>query len=90
MTHAGTVIGREDSGAKSTGREFSPYDRSIDTHVCNLRKKIGRLTDGTDRIKGIRGNGIFVCEVCSLKILLSSFLTVIPLYRFRTARLTLP
>jgi two-component system response regulator CpxR len=39
------------------GREFSPYDRSIDTHVCNLRKKLGRLKDGTDRIKGIRGTG---------------------------------
>jgi len=39
------------------GREFSPFDRSIDTHVCNLRKKIGLLADGTERIKGVRGIG---------------------------------
>jgi two-component system response regulator CpxR len=54
---AGTVVRREDLVRTVLGREFSPYDRSIDTHVCNLRKKLGRLKDGTDRIKGIRGTG---------------------------------
>ena len=39
------------------GREFSPYDRSIDTHVCNLRKKVGPYSDGSERIKGVRGLG---------------------------------
>jgi DNA-binding response OmpR family regulator len=65
MTHAGTVIGREDLVRRVLGREFSPYDRSIDTHVCNLRKKIGRLTDGTDRIKGIRGTGYLYAKSVS-------------------------
>jgi DNA-binding response OmpR family regulator len=54
---AGTVVRREDLVRTVLGREFSPYDRSIDTHVCNLRRKIGRLKDGTERIKGIRGTG---------------------------------
>jgi len=54
---AGTVVKREDLVRTVLGREFSPYDRSIDTHVCNLRRKIGRLKDGTERIKGIRGTG---------------------------------
>ena len=57
MNAAGTVVKREDLVRTVLGREFSPYDRSIDTHVCNLRKKIGRLKDGIDRIKGIRGTG---------------------------------
>jgi two-component system response regulator CpxR len=57
MTHAGAVVSREELVRTVLGREFSPYDRSIDTHVCNLRKKIGRLKDGTERIKGIRGTG---------------------------------
>ena len=57
MKRAGTVVRREDLVRTVLGREFSPYDRSIDTHVSNLRKKIGRLKDGTDRIKAIRGTG---------------------------------
>lgn len=54
---AGKVVGREQLTRDVLGREFSPFDRSIDTHVCNLRKKIGSLEDGTDRIKGVRGIG---------------------------------
>ena len=57
MKVAGTTVGREDLVRTVLGREFSPFDRSIDTHVCNLRKKIGRLKDGSERIKGVRGAG---------------------------------
>jgi DNA-binding response OmpR family regulator len=39
MKSAGTVVRREALVRTVLGREFSPYDRSIDTHVCNLRKK---------------------------------------------------
>ena len=54
---AGQVVGRDKLTRDVLGREFSPFDRSIDTHVCNLRKKIGLLADGTERIKGVRGIG---------------------------------
>ena len=54
---AGEVVGREKLTRDVLGREFSPFDRSIDTHVCNLRRKIGLLADGTERIKGVRGIG---------------------------------
>ena len=53
----GQVISREKLTRDVLGREFSPFDRSIDTHVCNLRKKIGLLPQGTERIKGVRGIG---------------------------------
>ncbi len=53
----GQVVGREKLTREVLSREFSPFDRSIDTHVCNLRKKVGQLDDGTERIKGVRGIG---------------------------------
>jgi two-component system, OmpR family, response regulator CpxR len=53
----GQVISREALVRDVLGREFSPFDRSIDTHIYNLRKKIGPHADGTERIKGVRGVG---------------------------------
>ena len=52
MRDAGSTISRERLCREVLGREFSPFDRSIDTHVYNLRKKIG-----SGRIKGVRGAG---------------------------------
>jgi len=54
---AGTTVSREDLVRTVLGREFSPFDRSIDTHVCNLRRKLGPLPDGGERIRGVRGAG---------------------------------
>ena len=57
MRAAGSTVSREDLVRNVLGRDFSPFDRSIDTHVCNLRRKLGPLSDGADRIKGVRGAG---------------------------------
>jgi two-component system response regulator CpxR len=38
-------------------RDWSQFDRSIDVHVSNLRRKLGSLPDGTERIRGIRNIG---------------------------------
>jgi DNA-binding response OmpR family regulator len=57
MRVAGTTVSREELVRNVLGRDFSPFDRSIDTHVCNLRRKLGPLQDGGERIKGIRGAG---------------------------------
>jgi two-component system, OmpR family, response regulator CpxR len=57
MRAAGSTVSREDLVRNVLGRDFSPFDRSIDTHVCNLRRKLGPLDDGSDRIKGVRGAG---------------------------------
>jgi two-component system, OmpR family, response regulator CpxR len=57
LKSTGRVVGREELVREVLGREFSPFDRSIDTHVCNLRKKVGPYSDGTERIKGVRGLG---------------------------------
>jgi two-component system response regulator CpxR len=34
-----------------------PYDRSLDTHVSNLRRKLGPDGRGADRIKTVRSIG---------------------------------
>jgi DNA-binding response OmpR family regulator len=57
LRSAGSVVGREELTKDVLGREFSPFDRSIDTHVWSLRRKVGNSLDGTERIKGIRGVG---------------------------------
>jgi two-component system response regulator CpxR len=65
MAAAGSTVSREDLVSNVLGREFSPFDRSIDTHVCNLRKKLGPLQDGGERIKGVRGAGyLYASPAC--------------------------
>jgi DNA-binding response OmpR family regulator len=59
MGAAGSTVSRENLVSDVLGRDFSPFDRSIDTHVCNLRRKLGPLEDGGERIKGVRGAGYF-------------------------------
>ena len=57
LRSAGSVVGREQLTKDVLGREFSPFDRSIDTHVWSLRRKVGNALDGTEKIKSIRGVG---------------------------------
>jgi two-component system response regulator CpxR len=57
LRSAGSVVGREELTKDVLGRTLSPFDRSIDTHVWNLRKKVGNTMDGSERIKSIRGIG---------------------------------
>ena len=54
---AGRVIPRDELVRTVLNRPFSPFDRSIDTHVSNLRRKLGPGPDGLDRIKSVRGIG---------------------------------
>jgi two-component system response regulator CpxR len=53
----GQVLTREVLVEKVLGRKFSPFDRSIDLHISNLRKKLGQQSDGSDRIRSVRGYG---------------------------------
>jgi len=67
MKSAGRVVSREELVREVLGREFSPFDRSVDTHVCNLRKKVGSYRDGTERIKGVRGVGYLLATPTETK-----------------------
>jgi two-component system response regulator CpxR len=54
---AGRVVMRDELAKIVLGRNLSPYDRSIDVHVSNLRKKLGHKFEGNERIKTVRGAG---------------------------------
>lgn len=43
------------------GRKLTLYDRSLDMHVSNLRKKIGPHADGRPRIVALRSRGYYYC-----------------------------
>jgi two-component system response regulator CpxR len=57
LTTAGQVVSRATLQQRVLGRDYTSYDRSVDTHVSNLRKKLGASVDGIERIKSIRGTG---------------------------------
>jgi two-component system, OmpR family, response regulator CpxR len=57
LRSAGQIAKREELVKEVLGRELSPFDRSIDMHVSNLRKKLGHTLNGIERIKTIRGVG---------------------------------
>ena len=54
---AGNVVERQDLALKVLGRRLTYDDRSLDVHMSNLRKKLGKNQGGNDLIKTIRGIG---------------------------------
>jgi two-component system response regulator CpxR len=54
---AGKIVKKEDLSEKVLERSLSPYDRSLDMHISNLRKKLGHRPDGSERIKTVRSVG---------------------------------
>ena len=57
LQRSGEVVEKKDLYLAALGREPVAYDRSIDMHVSNLRRKLGPITDGRERIETIRGIG---------------------------------
>ena len=54
---AGQIVSREELSTEVLGRSLSPFDRSIDMHISNLRKKLGHRVGDLERIKTVRGVG---------------------------------
>lgn len=57
MARVGQVVSRELLVEEVLGRQLSAYDRSIDVHISALRKKLGHLSGGSERIRTVRGIG---------------------------------
>ncbi|MEQ1921976.1 MAG: winged helix-turn-helix domain-containing protein, partial [Pyrinomonadaceae bacterium] len=57
LREAGKIVKKEDLSERVLGRSLSPFDRSLDMHISNVRKKLGPRTDGSERIKTIRSVG---------------------------------
>jgi DNA-binding response OmpR family regulator len=59
---AGQIVTREELSKQVLGRGSSPFDRSIDMHISNLRKKLGNRDDAGERIKTVRGVGYIYAQ----------------------------
>ena len=57
LREAGKIVKKEDLSESVLDRKLSPFDRSLDMHISNLRKKLGVRGDGSERIKTIRSVG---------------------------------
>ena len=57
LQNAGSIVRKEELSETVLDRQLSPYDRSLDMHISNLRKKLGPRKDGSERIKTIRSVG---------------------------------
>jgi len=53
----GQVVSRDVLAMRVLGRQLNPLDRSIDTHVSNIRRKISEIADDGVDIKNVRGKG---------------------------------
>lgn len=53
----GEVVSKEQLSERALGRRLLPYDRSIDTHISNLRGKLERAGNRNETIQNQRGIG---------------------------------
>ncbi len=53
----GTVVSRDTLAETALGRPLGIFDRSVDNHMSNLRRKLGASFGGKDRIRNVRGSG---------------------------------
>jgi len=54
---AGKVVSRDEIAEVCLGRPIAPFDRSVDNHISNLRKKLGTTYRDQERIRSLRGTG---------------------------------
>jgi two-component system response regulator CpxR len=57
MRSAGEVVSREALTRAALGRALLPDDRSLDTHISNLRKKLSSDGESELQIRSVRGSG---------------------------------
>lgn len=57
VTSAGKVVSKEVLASEGLGRPLQAYDRRIETHMAQIRRKLGPFADGSQRIHTVRGTG---------------------------------
>ena len=55
--HLGQVVSREHLSQEVLGKRLTPFDRAIDMHISNLRRKLPERKDGHPWFKTLRGRG---------------------------------
>ena len=61
VRQAGAVVPREELARVVLGRRLAAYDRAIDMHVSNLRRKLAQHSSG-ERIKTVRNTGYILVK----------------------------
>lgn len=56
IKNANDIISKDEISTQVLGRRLVAFDRSIDMHVSNIRKKIAEYSQG-EKIKTVRGSG---------------------------------
>ncbi|MGY4534742.1 two-component system response regulator CpxR [Pseudomonas sp. TE3786] len=59
LRQPGEPVDKQELAQLALGRKLTLYDRSLDMHVSNLRKKIGPHADGRPRILALRSRGYY-------------------------------
>ncbi|SKA23887.1 response regulator [Photobacterium toruni] len=62
VQHPGKIIAKEELSLEVLGKRLAQFDRAIDMHVSNLRKKLPIRNDGKPLIKTLRGKGYLLVE----------------------------
>ncbi|GGN30769.1 MULTISPECIES: response regulator [Marinomonas] len=62
LLHPGQVLTKEMLSLDVLGKRLAAFDRAIDMHVSNLRKKLPDWPNGKPRIKTLRGRGYLLVE----------------------------
>ncbi|KHT64826.1 transcriptional regulator [Photobacterium gaetbulicola] len=62
VQHPGKIIAKNELSLEVLGKRLAPFDRAIDMHVSNLRKKLPERDDGKPWIKTLRGKGYLLVE----------------------------
>ncbi|MBK8162738.1 MAG: response regulator transcription factor [Gammaproteobacteria bacterium] len=63
LEEVGRVVSKESLCERALGRKLTRYDRSLDMHISNLRRKLGPLPGGEERIQTVRGVGYLYARV---------------------------
>ncbi len=56
MENVGNIVSKQVISQQVLQRKLSPFDRSIDMHVSNIRRKLAPFSDN-DKLKTVRGAG---------------------------------
>lgn len=62
LLHPGQVLTKEVLSLDVLGKRLAAFDRAVDMHVSNLRKKLPDWPNGKPRIKTLRGRGYLLVE----------------------------
>ncbi|ALP42689.1 response regulator [Aeromonas schubertii] len=62
LRHPGQIVSKKQLSEQVLGKPLEPFDRAIDMHLSNLRKKLPERGDGLPRFKTVRGKGYLWLE----------------------------